>query len=651
MIGRLNLLGVPTFETEGKTITSFRSNRLPAMMGILASKREPWSREAIAQALWPDSLSEEGRHNLRQLVLQAKKLLGENIFHASKNSLELSSGIVTDVDILFRSSDIMVAPEESVKLAEDAVATYRGEFLQGFDDDWLFFFRAECSKLYVNALMFLADHFAKDNPARSLEYAERAIAVEPYLDGARARKITALRQLGEESVAHLEYSSFKKLLATELGIEPSQLVSTALLPASKGKESAPKADSITSGIQESMDVLLGGNRPYQGVDLALASIPFWKAKGLAEVGVELLAQAMTLNLEDANSYRSQRLKVGIADLMATKGKIFDAKEMLRKAMPSLSDGVARVRALLILARISQVINRSFESRDFVAEALRITELQDLEDERPDVLRRAADVELDLEDLHAVEDFAAKCQEISRVRQDWQTYATCITLICEARFRRGNIDGVRDLAYSALEQLKGKSTAPAVFTRIRIYRLLEEMEGVADAEIGYRKGIDESRACNDMFGLAIVLTYLGDLMNTLGKYEEAVNNHREALDIRRTIHDKLGEATSLRGLGVAMRSLGNLDQASKYLRESAQLFLDCDAEPGHASALQELAIVSEIKGDYEMGLRIASRAKHLLVGLSPLARQKIGPRGHEILEQVDSMIKRLTFLQESRLTIN
>lgn len=153
MIGKLNLLGVPSFETDEKTITIFRTNRILALLGILASRRGTWTREAVAQALWPDSLTEEGRHNLRQVVLQAKKLLGEGVFHTSKNSLELTAEVETDVAILFRSSDLLVAPEALVILAEQAVTTYRGEFLQDLDDEWLQGFRAECSKAYVNALL------------------------------------------------------------------------------------------------------------------------------------------------------------------------------------------------------------------------------------------------------------------------------------------------------------------------------------------------------------------------------------------------------------------------------------------------------------------------------------------------------------------
>ena len=640
MIGKLSLLGVPSFETEGKTITSFRSNRIPALLGILASRRETWTREAVAQALWPDSLSEEGRHNLRQVVLQAKKLLGVGVLSTSKNSLQLSTDVVTDVDVLLRSSDIMVTPEESVRLSEQAVAVYRGEFLQGFDDEWLNHFRAECTKTYVKALLCLSDHFASENPARSLEYADRAITVEPYLDGARARKITALRLMGEESVAHREFTNFKKLLVTELGIEPSQLVSAALQPA-KAENRAPSGlDSLSASLSKSLDFLLGGNRPYQGLDLALAYIPFWKAKGQTEVGLEMLSRALDSNGGEPHSPRNQRAVVGIADLLAAQVKVYDAKETLRKAMPTITDGVAKVRALLILARISQVINRSFESRDFVNQALDLIEHEDLDEERPDAYRRAADVELDLGNLSAVEAFATKCQEISRIRQDWQTYATSVALICEARFRKGNNDGVLELSYAALAQLNGKMSGAAVFTRVRLYRLLEEMECLSDAEMGYRQGIEESRACNDLFGLAIVLTYLGDLVSTQGKYEEAIRYHREALDIRQNIHDQLGEATSLRGLGVAMRSLGKLSEATKYLQKSAQLFLDCNAEPGHASTLLELARVSEDKGQLEMGLRIASRAKHILIGMSQIARQKIGPRGHEILDSADHLMRRL-----------
>ena len=639
----IRLLGVPTVIIEGKSITSFRSNRIPALIGLLASRRKAWPRENLAARLWPDSMPTEGRHNLRQTLLLAKELLGDQAFISDRNSVELAPEIETDVQILLQVSNSFRSPSEIIENAENAASLVRGEFMDGFDDDWILAVRAECSQAFVNALLILSRHFISEDPSKSLDFAVRAIDTEPFLDGARAQKILALRALGEDAAAHHELRAYRNFLFRELGIEPSQMVLDAI-----GSQPTTVTDLINSqlvaepiDIESSIDFLLRSSRPKHGLGLAIAYVPNWIGNGRSREGIVTIRRVLesAASLRDSAEYQAGQ--VALCELLAEDGKLYDAKEILTELLPSIDDQQVRLKALLTFAKVHGVAYQAEAGEPYAKQALELAISEGSLEDKVDAYRRAAETAFLLEKPTEAEALAEKCAEYSRMIDDWRSLASVWLLIATIHLRTGRTEGARHAMDNALQELPEIKSAQISNIRMRLFRLVDELGDTTMAEQGYREGIQAAREFDDQMGLAICLTYLGDLLTFKSQLSEALELHLEALAIRRALHEPLGEATSLRGLGRIYRATGRFDESKEALRESSRLYLSCDSVPGHASALLELGKTTAAAGESELALRIAIRSRDLLLGMSPLTHMLIGPTGGSAAADAVALVKSLT----------
>lgn len=618
------LLGIPAVIRGDKVLTSFRSHRIPALVGLLATQPGPRRREAVAAELWPEAATEEGRHNLRQTVLYVKQLLGENSILGDRQTLELSPEVKTDVQFLLRSHDPLIAPNAAAEAAEEIARHAYAEFLEGYDDEWILSVRAQCSDAYLHALILLANRDLPHQPERALQLVDRAIRAEPLLDAPRALRIRALRRLGREDQARREVDTYAKLLADELGTDPSHLVEDALV------EEIAAAKPNKAADDEAVAALLAGNRPSQGLQLALAQVPLWIARGQARSGIVTLTKAIEATQGRTSPLVEHQARFSLARLLAADSRLFEASQVLDKLLEE--DTAVHANALIHRARLSASVFRATEASSYIHQALDQIEPEPLET-KIDAYRCALEVALQLGEWPDCEDHATRCIESALAIGDWEAIGSCLTILAFARLRSGHTAEAREAGARALQAIEGKESPRAAFLRTRAYRLVEEIGDLEAAEEGYRRGIREAYAFDDRFGLSVVLTYLGDLLTRTGHFTEALASHYEALEVRKALGEKLGQATSLRGVGAALLAQGNLEEARVTLRQCSRLFLDCDDLPGHASALLLLAQVAAAHNEAELAHRLALRARDLLLRV-PSQTQVHAP----YLKEADRLLK-------------
>ena len=636
----VRLFGTPSIVVEGKTITTFRSNRIPALFALLSTRPGPWSREVVATALWPDSLEEDARHNLRQILLYIKQTLGESAILATRQSLSLGPGVQTSLQSVLKAQDSLLSPEDAISAATDAITAYQGALLPGFDDEWIESIRYQCNHAYVAALVRLSDNLIQSDLGRALDYIETAIQVEPFLENLRAKKIQILVAMGEQASAHRELANFRKFLDQELGIEPSKVALEALSSFNSGASEAqdhansnPPDDPIFS--------LLHSARPSRGLRLAIHMAPFWNSSGAYQHGIDTLRRAIDLSRGQVSKDLEYRAMVEISELMIRQVRFFEAQQILDRVLKAASEPAVRLAAIINLLRLLIYTYQAGQARPFLDEALSIAETIGTAEEVMDVYRWGSEIEIQLGNLEVSQQLGNQCAELARQIGDWQMFATAISQVAVALARRHRPDEANRAIQMGLHELQDKVGRHAAFTRARFSRILEELGEVELAEEGYRRAVDDARKYDDAVGLAVALTYLGDLLHASGRDDEALKYHHDSLAIRREIHEPLGEATSLRGIGRILLAKGDYDGAREALRESSRLFVLCDAEPGHASALLELARVADRCGDRERALRIAIRARDLLVGMPIPLRLQIGPTGDRLGDDADQLVKEIS----------
>jgi len=203
-------------------------------------------REKLAGMLWPDSLEETARDNLRHALWRMRKAL-----EAASSTRFLHAD---DVTISFKeSSDYWLDATELEKLSESASADeliavlseYEGELLPGFYDEWVVLEREHLSSIFEHHMARLMSVLQDEKRWLDiLDWAERWVKLGQKPEPAYRALMSAHAVKGDMSKVVSTYERCVKSLK-EFGIEPSEQTKVLYENLKLGKD-APKTASIMS---------------------------------------------------------------------------------------------------------------------------------------------------------------------------------------------------------------------------------------------------------------------------------------------------------------------------------------------------------------------------------------------------------------------
>jgi hypothetical protein len=106
-------------------------------------------------------------------------------------------------------------------MLQQAIELYRGDFLDGFYDDWVLSERYRLESLYCDALgQLMAAREAAGEHAAALAAAQRLLEQDPLREDAHRAAMRAYCRLGQRHAALAQYGRCQQVLQAELGIEP-----------------------------------------------------------------------------------------------------------------------------------------------------------------------------------------------------------------------------------------------------------------------------------------------------------------------------------------------------------------------------------------------------------------------------------------------
>ena len=226
---RLELLGDLQIRSANGSLVAVgakKSQALLAYLGVKPSQRI--SREKIAALLWSSTGPDQARQSLRQTLSTLRKELG-NVSPGAKILAEEGDLLGLDeslVDCDVAKFESLVAAATEAALAE-AVALYRGDFLEGFTineerfDQWLIAERDRLHRVAVRAHAQLVDMQSRRG---ALDAAIATAQVSLRLDMLQEPMHRTLMRLYKESGdvvnALQQYETCAKTLKRELRIEP-----------------------------------------------------------------------------------------------------------------------------------------------------------------------------------------------------------------------------------------------------------------------------------------------------------------------------------------------------------------------------------------------------------------------------------------------
>ena len=212
------------------------------VFAYLVSTSQPVPREVLADLLWPGRLPDGWRRDLAAVVSKLRALLGRLGLDASialrgggdSYQLAVSPRPEVDADAAvawlaeaesgLRRGDLAGALQAAQSVAEVA----RRAFLPGEAGDWVAQRRNALEDLLLAALEIIAE---AAEPAAAVRAAQEASALRPLRETSHLKLIRAHLRAGNRAEAIGAYTRCRRLLAEELGVDPSPALQAVYLEA------------------------------------------------------------------------------------------------------------------------------------------------------------------------------------------------------------------------------------------------------------------------------------------------------------------------------------------------------------------------------------------------------------------------------------
>lgn len=228
----VRLLGRFVVLRDGLEIASgtFGGRKVRALLRILASQRGRFvSHDALTEMLWGDRPPSDPAANLQVLVNRARRALGQpGLVLTGPGGYALTDGPACTVDAeVFL--DVVARSQQNpdavaLSMLRDALSSWGGEPLaEDMYADWAVEFRTRlrharqvslerCAQLAIDA----------GDVALAVEMASIAATSEPLREVAVLTLIRALAAAGDPVAALARFDTYRRTLADELGLDPSQ---------------------------------------------------------------------------------------------------------------------------------------------------------------------------------------------------------------------------------------------------------------------------------------------------------------------------------------------------------------------------------------------------------------------------------------------
>ncbi|MEO7132476.1 MAG: BTAD domain-containing putative transcriptional regulator [Dermatophilaceae bacterium] len=222
---QLQLLGRFALDVDGVPVdVSGRDQRLIAFLAI----QGPQTRPVVAGRLWPDSTDERALSSVRSAVMHIRRTSG-GILDVRRSTLALQASVDTDIGRLTAYLDEVEGADDGVSHdAREAVRSLRvQDLLPGWYADWVLETRDHLHRRQIRALISVAQAALDGGrPDLAIVLAEQAEALEPLLESTQRLVIRAHLVSGNPAAAIRQYRDYDRRLRQELGIRPSEALSS-----------------------------------------------------------------------------------------------------------------------------------------------------------------------------------------------------------------------------------------------------------------------------------------------------------------------------------------------------------------------------------------------------------------------------------------
>jgi predicted ATPase/DNA-binding SARP family transcriptional activator len=241
----LGVLGSLQVLIDDTPVTTLESDKVCALLAYLAVEADrPHRREFLVGLLWPDFPEQTARHNLRQALFNLRLALGDHTARPpylliSRNAIQFNRASDFSLDLAQFNTIFYTCEENRSRCIEDCsiraarleemVKLYRGQFLEHFFledstefEEWALVQRESSHQHVLEGYSYLTNYYELHRDFEvARRHAIRQLELDPWREEAHCQVMRALALDGQRSAALVQYETCRRVLAEELGVEPS----------------------------------------------------------------------------------------------------------------------------------------------------------------------------------------------------------------------------------------------------------------------------------------------------------------------------------------------------------------------------------------------------------------------------------------------
>lgn len=259
---RLSLLGSPRVTLDDEVVFGFISSKAQALLFYVAMEEGIHARQDLAVLLWPDSTEQRSLKNLRDVLTNLRRLVGDYL-DITWETVALRRDVPhwLDVEVFSEATAGQHLTADADTLTA-ALRLYRGDFLGSFYigyapefEQWADSVREQLRLQAIKGLQTLAEHhLAAGDFATGLDVNGRLLNLEPWYEAGHRQRMRLLTLSGQRTAALRQYEECRDILASEFGIEPlsetnelaDAIAAGALDPPAERPLSSPDSTSVPS---------------------------------------------------------------------------------------------------------------------------------------------------------------------------------------------------------------------------------------------------------------------------------------------------------------------------------------------------------------------------------------------------------------------
>lgn len=234
---KIQVLGTFAMEYKGKPVILKRTSSLRLLQYFIANRQQSINRDVIVAQIFPESRIEDVNHfhvalsGLRKALEPELRAGKDSAFLTrSKDRYRLNAhNIQLDVEefcaLCLGNQDAL--KKDKITNLLKAEQLYQGDFFEEYPyESFLEIEREKTRLLFIQVLRDLAQYFRNHNEnVKSIEYYEKLLSIDPYLEEIYLEYLTMLLELKAESRAKRIVNRMTKYLEHDLGIQTKDKLS------------------------------------------------------------------------------------------------------------------------------------------------------------------------------------------------------------------------------------------------------------------------------------------------------------------------------------------------------------------------------------------------------------------------------------------